>query len=847
MPVVIPRDQKEMKWKDAGFSLLATVLLFSSVPPVFSQQNPVRPAHRAASAVSPASAQAEILMRQGRLDEAKALLLEDLKFNSRSADDYDLLGVIASGQHDSAGAVEAMKRALQIQPHSARTLVNLGNIYVTQKQIPLAEQQFRSALRYEPANRDANYNLGVLLLTSGSAAEAIPFFERVRPANPATSFNLIDAYLKCKRSVDAEKLANLLSTQNSGNVQVHFSLGLLLASHTLYKPATLELERADALQPETFEILYNLGLAYLRLADYPKAELVSARAVKLRPEDPDALYLLAHVYSAQSRPLDALDLLVKAHKLAPGNTDIIYLMAQISISQNYYEDAIPLLQSGIALAPQRTDLRAALGESYFMAGKVEPSIAEFKALVEIAPTARYYALLGLSYRHLGRFDEAKQYFEQGLKLDPKDSFCLYNLGYVAERQGNSVEAEAKFNQALQSNPNSADALLELANIRIASRKFAEAETLLKRFVQVSRDPATGYYKLAMVERGLHETEAAERDLKVFQTLSKNAPGGPFPYEHLYDYLESRSKLESEARRQQDLDQLSDDIKKHPDQPQNLYMLAEAYLKAGKIDEARSTIAQLDSLSSEDFRTLTGIGVLLARHHLYDDAIVHFQKAAEANSGSDEVEFDLADALFRKGAYADALEAAQKVSAEGQKDDTYMALLGDIYGHLGQTARAEEIFEDAIRRNPDNDQYYLSLALVQFRANDVHGAKQTLLKGQTRVPGSAKIHWGLGIAAELEGNTTVAGEELERAVDLLPEWPGTYSTLGVFYYATGQTTKAKEVLDRFKNSNIGGLDVNRIEAALANTPDRPDVAKEPLAVADRQQLLQLALTLADKTL
>ena len=791
--------------------------------------------------------QAEMLMRQGRLDEAKSLVLEDLRHNPSSVDGYNLLGIVENGQRDYAGAVEALKHALQLAPNSAKTRVNLGNTYVAQKHMDLAENEFRAALRLEPSNRDANYNLGMLLLTRGAAAESIPYFEHVRPANPATSFNLIDAYLKCKRNAEALKMATDLSAQNKDSVQVHFSLGLLLASHGLYKLAQVELEQADALQPETFEILYNLGLTYVRNAEYPKAELVSSRALKQKPEDPDALYLVARVYNGESRPLDALDLLVKAHKLAPKNTDIIYLMAQISISQNYFEDAIPLLQSGLELAPQRSDLRAALGESYFMAGKVEPAITEFKKLVEVEPSARSYAFLGLSYRHLGRFDEAKQYFEKGLKLDPNSGSCLYNLGFIAERQGNTAEAESRFQQTLHANPDSADALLELANLRIAARKFPEAESLLKRYVQVSREPSTGYYKLAMVERSLHETEAAERDLKVFQTLSKNAPPGPYPYEHLFDYLDSRSKLEAGAREQQDLDQLKEDIKKHPDQPQNLYMLAEAYLKAGKVDEARTAIAQLDALSSGDFRTLTGVGVLLARHRLLDEAIMHFQQALVANPTSDEVKYDLADAYLRKGLYAQALQSAQQVSADGQKDDAYLFLLGDIYGHLGETARAQGIFEDAIRRNPDNDQYYLSLALAQFRAHDIKSARQTLAKGQARVPGSGKIHWGLGIADELEGNTASAGQELERAVDLLPEWPGGYSTLGVFYFATGQTTKAREVLDRFKNSNTGGLDVSRIETALANAPDKSQSASEPLAMTDRQQLLQLALTLADKTL
>ncbi len=59
------------------------------------------------------------------------------------------------------------------------------------------------------------------------------------------------------------------------------------------------------------------------------------------------------------------------------------------------------------------------------------------------------------------------------------------------------------------------------------------------------------------------------------------------------------------------------------------------------------------------------------------------------------------------------------------------MLGDIYAHLGDTTRATQVYEDAITRNPDNDQDYLSLALLQLRENSVADAKQTLLRGQAR--------------------------------------------------------------------------------------------------------------------
>src|SRR5215469_14731202 len=396
----------------------------------------------------PALRAAESLVQQGQLAEAKAATRQFLATHASSIEAYNLLGIICSGQRDYDGALAAFERGLALDSRSVKTHINLANLYASAGKADLAEKEFRRALAIAPSNRDANYNLGLFLLAKGQPANAVRYFEHVHPPTIEAQMNLVRAYLQSANTALGLKLASQLSAEKPQDVQRHFTLGLLLASEKQYKTAQLELERADALKPETFEIIYNLGQVFLREKEFPKAELLLNRALKQRPDSAETMYLLAQVYNEETRSVDALDLLARAHKLAPENADIIFLLARISMSQNFFEDAIPLLESSLKIAPRRTDLLAALGESYFMSGKTDKAVEEFNRLIQLEPSARSYTFLGLCYRHLGRFDEARKYFEEGLKREPRNAACLFNIGFIEERQGNADAAEEKFEQAL---------------------------------------------------------------------------------------------------------------------------------------------------------------------------------------------------------------------------------------------------------------------------------------------------------------------------------------------------------------------------------------------------------------
>jgi tetratricopeptide (TPR) repeat protein len=455
--------------------------------------------------------------------------------------------------------------------------------------------------------------------------------------------------------------------------------------------------------------------------------------------------------------------------------------------------------------------------------------------------------MGLSYRHQGRYDDAKTYFDEGLKKDPKYAPCLYNLGFIAHKQGNYPEAEQYLAAALKIDPEYDDALYEMAGVKMSERKYHEAIPLLRRAAAKLPRPAEAYYKLATAERNLHQMDAAQRDLKIFETLSKDPVPGPYPYQHLFASISQRAGLSSGARAEVDLDELRKEVSLHPDRPRDLYLLAEAYLKLGRADDALKTVAQLDQVSGADARTSMGVGVLLARYGKYNEAIQHFQSAVAADPSSDDAKYDLANTYFRARAYPQALKEMQQMGESAQEDDTYLGLLGDIYAHLGRTDEAQSIIEKAMNRNPDNDQYNLLLALIQMRAGDTAAAEATLHHGLARIPDSGRLNWGMGVLSVLQGKNEAATNYFSRAVDFLPEWQTGYSTLGMFYYEIGQVAQARETLDRYVELfPHGALNVNQIRQVLASAPqDNPASATaRTLSPQGRLQFLQTATMMID---
>jgi tetratricopeptide (TPR) repeat protein len=391
-----------------------------------------------------------------------------------------------------------------------------------------------------------------------------------------------------------------------------------------------------------------------------------------------------------------------------------------------------------------------------------------------------------------------------------------------------------------------EAVFELGNLKLDQQKFEEAASLFRHYVEVSSKSAQGYYKLAMAEHRLRDNADADREMNIFRTLSKSPPPAPYPLQHLFDYLGKRNALTAEQRDVSDIRTLEAEVQQHPDRPRSLYLLAEALLTEGRTSDALQVLQRLDALSGGDYRTELNTGILLGRFHQNEHAMRYFQAALKANPTSDDARYDLAETYIQAGNDGAALEQLLQISSDGQKQASDLGLAGEVYAHLGQYDEAVRSLNQAIAAAADEDQYYVSLALLRLRAGTPGEAEKIVRLGLSRIPDSAALYWTSGLVAIASGRQQEAETVLKKASRLNASSQTYLATLGMLYYQEGRYSDARDVLKQCMEMFPGGvMDFEKINAVLVASSDSPPQTPAVLSAGARTQLWQFAIAMHDQ--
>lgn len=116
---------------------------------------------------------------------------------------------------------------------------------------------------------------------------------------------------------------------------------------------------------------------------------------------------------------DAIELLIDLNKKYPKDYNILNTLAYGYAYRKNETKATETLQKLISLEPINGNFYDSFGEILQMFEKYNEAIEKYKKAIEINPNGFYlyqtYPRLGMCYYHLGEYDLAKQYFEQGLE------------------------------------------------------------------------------------------------------------------------------------------------------------------------------------------------------------------------------------------------------------------------------------------------------------------------------------------------------------------------------------------------------------------------------------------------
>ena len=319
-----------------------------------------------------------------------------------------------------------------------KTLEHQGDDYVTVSAmgaLALARHQFHSALEWGERARqldpDRTYAYGVIAdaqIELGQYAEAIETLQTMVDLRPDMSSYSRISYIR-ELHGDTHGALKMMQAAVDGGVP------------------NLE---------STAWTRTQLGTLYFNTGNLEQAELEYAQTLNDRPGYIYALAGLGRVRAAQGKTGEAIELLTEATNVMPlpefvitlgdlyqanGQTDAAQRQYSLvgAIEQLYRSNGVDMdMEIALFNADQDKDL-AANAERAREAYANRPSIHA----ADVLAWALYKA---------GKYEEAKSYSQEALRLGTKDALKLFHAGMIAYRLGENVQAQEYLKQALTINP-----------------------------------------------------------------------------------------------------------------------------------------------------------------------------------------------------------------------------------------------------------------------------------------------------------------------------------------------------------------------------------------------------------
>ena len=396
---------------------------------------------------------ANVLKRQGKLDEAIAVLREAIRFKPDDAVSHHKLGDFLKEQHKLDEALSAHREAIRLKPDYAEAHGQVGSILADQGKLDEAIAVLRTAIQLKPDDASAHRNLGIVLCDR----------KRDYPAAEAafrTAIRLKPDY-----------------------AEAHHDLGIALLGQGKHDEAIAALRESVRLKPDAFAH-YHLGNALNGQGKHDEAIAEWRAAIRLKPDDAFAHRNLGAVLCDVKRDYPAAEAAFRtAIRLKPDYAEAHHDLGIALLGQGKHDEAIAALRESVRLKPDNAEVHNGLG-IVLCDGKHEYAAAEieFRAAIRLQPDdAKAHYNLGNALGGQGKRDEAAAEFRESIRLKPENAEAHVSLGaFLCDVKRDYPAAEAAFREAIRFKPDLVQAHTNLGVALKARGKLEEALTSFRR-------------------------------------------------------------------------------------------------------------------------------------------------------------------------------------------------------------------------------------------------------------------------------------------------------------------------------------------------------------------------------
>ena len=352
------------------------------------------------------------------------------------------------------------------------------------------------------------------------------------------------------------------------------------------------------------------------------------------------------------------------------------------------------------------------------------------------------------------------------------------------RQGQWEQGITLLQQIIQAEPANLKALNLLGIALTGKNELKDANAAFQRVLKIDPHFYPALKNLAINEFTLKDLTAAQNHLT---EALKFAPDDPVIHAYLGNIAYARNDFRTAAGHLEKAGRMLND-------PAIAAQLVTSNLAIGEQQKALKTLTGLDR-SKLDLRQQFGLGLILAQHELYEQAIPYFQAVRDAHPESNDVAFNLALCYLGTKQYGSAIELLQNAVAHGLANAETYNLLAEAYEGNQQTQEAINALRKATQLAPTDESNYVDLATLCTTYESYEVALEVVEVGLHYLPQSDRLIFQRGVIHAMQSKSDLAEQDFQLASKLAPEKNLSYVAMGVNYIQMGDLAKAIASLRR----------------------------------------------------